>query len=206
MDISLNLLLLATGSMHGPRHAAHSAHFGIGYAMPNGMLTARPLASILMLVMSPGLIDTSAVNTAAVVPVDREAMGYWTRWRGPSGQGTVADGDYPDVPAGAYSLKVATRTTYSDNDTFCVNVILENPSDKVDADWEQMTIDLRAHTLTNFWNSTIDGSIGVVTVTPTAETRTVRALSKTSFGFCLRRSTLTKAKGYAPVLVKTLKW
>ena len=65
--------------------------------MPNGMLMARTLASILMLLMSPGLIDTSAVNTAAVVPVDREAMGYWTRWRGPSGQGTVADGDYPDT-------------------------------------------------------------------------------------------------------------
>jgi hypothetical protein len=119
---------------------------------------------------------------------------------------TVADGDYPDVPAGPYMLKVAARTTYSDNETFCVSVILENPSDKVDADWEQMTIDLRAHTLTSFWNSTIEGSTGVVAVTPTAETRTVRALSKTSFGLCLQRSTLSKAKGYLQILVKSLKW
>ena len=83
----------------------HSAHFGIGYAMPNGMLMARTLASILMLLMSPGLIDTSAVNTATVVPVDREAMGYWTRWRGPSGQGTVADGDYPDTWSDTLNVK-----------------------------------------------------------------------------------------------------
>ena len=88
-----------------PRHAAHSAHFGIGYAMPNGMLMARTLASILMLLMSPGLIDTSAVNTATVVPVNREAMGYWTRWRGPSGQGTVADGDYPDTWSDTLNVK-----------------------------------------------------------------------------------------------------
>ena len=73
--------------------------------MPNSMLMARTLASILMLLMSPGLIDTSAVNTAAVVPVDREAMGYWTRWRGPSGQGTVAGGDYPDTWSDTINVK-----------------------------------------------------------------------------------------------------
>src|SRR4029453_5830336 len=78
---------------------------GIGYAMPNGMLMALPLASILMLLMSPALIDTSAVNTAAVVPVDREAMGYWTRWRGPSGQGTVASGEYPDTWSDTLNVK-----------------------------------------------------------------------------------------------------
>src|SRR5439155_974140 len=31
-----------------------------------------------------------------VVPVDSEAAKYWTRWRGPSGQGVVPDGAYPD--------------------------------------------------------------------------------------------------------------
>ena len=64
------------------------------------------------------------------------------------------------MPAGTYSLKVATRTTYSDNGTFCVDVTLENPSDKVDVDWEQMTIDLRGHALRNSWNSAIAGSTG----------------------------------------------
>src|SRR6185295_20087092 len=94
---------------------------------------------------------------------------------------TVADGDFPDVPAGTYSLKVATRTTYSDQDTFCVNVIVENPSDNVDIDWEQMTIDLRGHTLQSSWSSTIAGDTEIVTVTPTKEVATVRARNKTSF-------------------------
>ena len=96
---------------------------------------------------------------------------------------TVADGDFPDVPAGTYSLKAATRTTYSDEDMFCVDVILENPSDKVDIDWAQMTIDLRGHTLQSFLEQHHRRSTtAIVTVTPTADTATVRARNKTSFG------------------------
>jgi endoglucanase len=41
---------------------------------------------------------------------------------------TVHTGEIVDVPAGTYALKVTTRTTYSDEDMFCVVVILENPS------------------------------------------------------------------------------
>jgi endoglucanase len=119
---------------------------------------------------------------------------------------TIADGDFPDVPAGTYSLKVAARTTYSDNQMFCVNVILENPSDTLDVDWTQMTIDLRGHTLQNSWSSAIAGTTGNVTVTPTADTRTVRALSKTSFGFCLLRNTVARSKAHYQVVVKTLQW
>jgi len=119
---------------------------------------------------------------------------------------TVEAGDFEGVPAGTYSLKVATQTTYSDNDTFCVNLILENPSDKVDIDWEQMAVDLRGHTLENSWNCAIDGTKGVVTVTPTAASKTVRALNKTSFGFCLRRNTASMAKAHYQVRVKSLKW
>ena len=111
---------------------------------------------------------------------------------------TVADGDFPGVPAGTYSLKVAARTTYSDEGMFCVNVILENPSDKVDIDWEQMTIDLRGHTLQNSWNGTIAGTTGIVTVTPTADTTTVRARNKTSFGFCVLRNTVSRVEGELP--------
>ena len=119
---------------------------------------------------------------------------------------TVADGDFPGVPAGTYSLKVAARTTYSDEGMFCVNVILENPSDKVDIDWEQMTIDLRGHTLQSSWNGTIAGTTGIVTVTPTAETTMVRARNKTSFGFCVLRNTVSRSKVNYQVLVKTLLW
>jgi hypothetical protein len=118
---------------------------------------------------------------------------------------TVGAGDNVGVPGGTYSLEVATRTTYSDEDTFCVNVILENPSDTVDVDWEQMTIDLHGHTLQSSWSSAIVGSTGIVTVTPTAETRTVRARNKTSFGFCVLRNPV-RSKANDQVLVKALHW
>ena len=65
----------------------------------------RSLASILAVLMSTGLIDTSPLNPVTVVPVDREAMGYWTRWRGPSGQGTVASGEYPDTWSDTLNVK-----------------------------------------------------------------------------------------------------
>jgi hypothetical protein len=110
------------------------------------------------------------------------------------------------VPAGAYSLKVAARTTYSDEGMFCVNVTLQNPSDKVDINWKQMTIDLRGHTLENSSSSTIAGTTGIVTVTPTAENTTVRASNKTSFGFCVLRDTVSKSKVNYQVLVRTLLW
>jgi len=117
----------------------------------------------------------------------------------------VADGDYAGVAAGTYSLKAATRTTYSDEDTFCVTVILENPNTTIDLDWQQTTIDLRGHTLQSSWNCTVAGAAGIVTVTPTADTKTVRARSKTSFGFCVSRSTV-KSKANYQVTVKTLQW
>jgi outer membrane protein assembly factor BamB len=37
-----------------------------------------------------------AIGVAMVEP-EGEAQKYWTRWRGPSGQGVVSGGDYPDV-------------------------------------------------------------------------------------------------------------
>ena len=117
----------------------------------------------------------------------------------------VVDGDYAGVAAGTYSLKVAARTTYSDQDTFCVTIILENPSTAVDVDWQQMTIDLRGHTLQSAWNCTIAGVEGIVAVTPTADTTTVRARNKTSFGFCVSRSA-TESKASYQVMVKTVKW
>jgi hypothetical protein len=118
----------------------------------------------------------------------------------------VADGDFPGVPAGTYTLKAAVRTTYGDQDTLCVVVILENPSDKVDIDWQEMTIDLRGHTLQNSWSSTIAGTTGIVTVTPTADAKTIRARNKTSFGFCVLRNTTSKTKANYQVVIKTLVW
>jgi hypothetical protein len=120
-------------------------------------------------------------------------------------QKTIADGDYPGVAAGTYSLKAAARTTYSDENTFCVDLIVENPGATVDVDWEQMTIDLRGHTLQSSWNCAVDGSSGIVTVTPAADIVTVPARNKRSFGFCVSRSAVPSKANYQ-VLIKTLKW
>jgi hypothetical protein len=51
-----------------------------------------------------------------------------------------------------------------------------------------------------------DGTAGIVTVTPAADTATVRARSKTSFGFCVLRNTVSASKLNSQVLVKTLIW
>ena len=118
----------------------------------------------------------------------------------------VAAGDQPGVPAGSYALKVATRTTSSDADAFCVVLVLENPSAAIDIDWQRMTIDLRGHTLVNAWNASVAGSAGVVTVTPTADSRTVHARGKAAFGLCLRRDAASLVRAASQVVVKTLLW
>jgi hypothetical protein len=118
---------------------------------------------------------------------------------------TIADGDYAGVLEGSYSLKVAARTTYSDEGTLCVELILENPNTAIDVDWEQMTIDLRGHTLQSSWNCAVAGATGIVTVTPAADTVTVRARNKTAFGLCVSRSAVPSKANYQ-VLIKTLTW
>ncbi|HEX4997689.1 MAG TPA: PQQ-binding-like beta-propeller repeat protein [Terriglobia bacterium] len=42
---------------------------------------------------APGAQESQSVQ---IIPVDGEAGRYWTRWRGPSGQGLVSGGSYPD--------------------------------------------------------------------------------------------------------------
>jgi hypothetical protein len=110
------------------------------------------------------------------------------------------------VRAGTYSLKVSTRTTFSDDETFCVTMTVDNASDAIDVDWKEMTVDLRGHTLESCWNTANAGTTGVVVMTPTAEASTVRALSRSSIGLCLRRNTQSKAKSYAQVTIKSLTW
>ena len=83
---------------------------------------------------------------------------------------------------------------------------LENASDSIDVDWNEMTVDLRGHTLESCWNSANAGTTGIVTITPTADAATVRALSRSSIGLCLRRNTQSKTKSYAQVTIKSLTW
>lgn len=131
------------------------------------------------------------------------AVAYETAMRDRVSYATSQDMHVMIEPHGGEQTRFAR---YSDEDTFCVNVTLENPSDTADVDWEQMAIDLRGHTLQRSWNSAIVGSTGIVTVTPAADSRTVRARSKTSFGFCMQRDTKTRTKAQYQVLVKSLKW
>jgi outer membrane protein assembly factor BamB len=51
----------------------------------------------------------SAIDTVAMIEVDGEAARYWTRWRGPSGQGLVKTGKYTDTwsPTSGVKWKVA---------------------------------------------------------------------------------------------------
>ncbi len=44
---------------------------------------------------APG--DTSPPDSVHMVPPDGEGGRYWPRWRGPSGQGVVEAGEYPDT-------------------------------------------------------------------------------------------------------------
>ena len=142
---------------------------------------------------APPMRPTAKAGTA---PADRS----WTATK------TVAPGDHPGVPAGAYTLKVATRTTFSDADTFCVILVLENPSAGIDVDWQQMAVDLHGHALQSSWNVAVDGTTAQVTLTPVAQAKTVVARGKTSFGLCLRRDTASASKGKLQVQVKSLQW
>jgi outer membrane protein assembly factor BamB len=42
------------------------------------------------LILASRLVLGAALEPVALIPVDGEGASYWTRWRGPSGQGTVA--------------------------------------------------------------------------------------------------------------------
>src|SRR4030095_1969117 len=50
-------------------------------------------------------IHLTALNPIGVAPGDREATDYWTRWRGPSGQGTVANAEYTDTWSDTVNVK-----------------------------------------------------------------------------------------------------
>ena len=71
----------------------------------NSMSIVRPLASIVGLLISTHLVVTSAAGPVGVAPVDREALDYWTRWRGPSGQGIVAGTGYTDTWSDTVNVK-----------------------------------------------------------------------------------------------------
>ncbi|MGW4095815.1 glycoside hydrolase family 5 protein [Mycobacterium sp. NPDC004974] len=117
----------------------------------------------------------------------------------------VKPGMYAGIGEGTYSVRVRIRTTHSDADTFCVAVVLENPNDGVEIDWHHITIDLRGHTLIDWWDSDVVGTTGWVTASPSDQGRVIGAHNKTSFGLCLKRDD-TPLRADEQIRVKDLQW
>lgn len=63
------------------------------------------LLTAVLLAVSAHPIAATPNEPVGVAPVDREATAYWSRWRGPSGQGIVADGAYPDTWSDTVNVK-----------------------------------------------------------------------------------------------------
>ena len=57
----------------------------------------RVVGSVFAVLLSAGALASlgvSALEPVVLIPIDGEGSKYWSRWRGPSGQGTVTDTDY----------------------------------------------------------------------------------------------------------------
>jgi outer membrane protein assembly factor BamB len=63
------------------------------------------LAGAATLIVAGQLALVAAPALVALIPVDGEGAGYWTRWRGPSGQGTVAGTNYVDTWSATTNVK-----------------------------------------------------------------------------------------------------
>ena len=64
-----------------------------------GRTAVLPLLAATVLLIAPGQLGRVAGQGAGVqmVPVEGEAVQFWSRWRGPSGQGVVNGAGYPDT-------------------------------------------------------------------------------------------------------------
>ena len=56
----------------------------------------RSLALMGLLLVSGATALAQERPAVQVAPPDGDGAKYWPRWRGPSGQGLVADANYPD--------------------------------------------------------------------------------------------------------------
>ena len=63
------------------------------------------LAGIAALVVFSCLALGAAATPVSLIPVEGEGAGYWTRWRGPSGQGVVTGTNYADTWSDTASVK-----------------------------------------------------------------------------------------------------
>jgi len=54
------------------------------------------VAAVLLVAAAAGVETQTAPDVVRMIEADGVAANYWPRWRGPSGQGLVPDGPYPD--------------------------------------------------------------------------------------------------------------
>ena len=64
--------------------------------MPVLLPRLNRLAAALLIVAASGVSPQTAPDVVRMIEADGIAAKYWPRWRGPSGQGLVPDGAYPD--------------------------------------------------------------------------------------------------------------
>ena len=64
--------------------------------MPVLLPRLNRLAAALLIVAASGVSSQTAPDVVRMIEADGIAAKYWPRWRGPSGQGLVPDGPYPD--------------------------------------------------------------------------------------------------------------
>src|SRR5215210_6718029 len=64
--------------------------------MPGPVCNLARAAAALLVVAAAGVSAQTAPDIVRMIEADGIAANYWPRWRGPSGQGLVAGGPYPD--------------------------------------------------------------------------------------------------------------
>jgi len=64
--------------------------------MPVLLPRLNRLAAALLIVAASAVSSQTAPDVVRMIEADGVAAKYWPRWRGPSGQGLVPDGPYPD--------------------------------------------------------------------------------------------------------------
>jgi outer membrane protein assembly factor BamB len=66
-------------------------------------------------VFFPGASTALQSGAVQIIPVEGEGARYWSRWRGPSGQGLVSGTGYPDEWSGTQNVVWKTRLTGEGN-------------------------------------------------------------------------------------------
>lgn len=113
----------------------------------------------------------------------------------------VRDG-FVNVKRGIYKLKFYSRTTYSDQNVFCLDITIANDN-PYDISWEELTLDVLNHTISEFSQCTISGTTGIVIVQPTQGTATIPANNKVSLSLCCNRAADDAS---SQTLIKSVKW